>query len=330
MTVLFVGTEDIHFTWGGVPEVVTQAVSGPITNFRSAWARCALATAYTAGESFYRVPESHGASAVDSWVHCRFQQAASQLGQTSVFRFNNADLTRLYIMGRGGQHPELWRQDLDGTTTKLATGVLPMPPWWRLGRFDMHVNLTAGIFEMYIDLFRSIYFVGDLTHGEYGTLTGFDLGGSAGGTTFSEIAWTTYNSRKIVGVHSIWGVGNGAALQWAGTKDDVDEIIVDESDANWTDIAGKIQEYTVSPLTVQLTDNVVISAVMLGARMATNPTDISLVVRTHSADFLSPAYDTDGAMEDRMNIWETNPATGLPWTKADLNDTGFNIGVASV
>ena len=109
---------------------------------------------------------------------------------------------------------------------------------------------------------------------------------------------------------------------------DVDEITVDETNANYTDTIGLVQEYTIPPLPV-LAGNVIIGGVMVGARMATSTTDEAVVVRTGGTDYLSTGFDTSGAVEDRMNIWETNPDTLAPFTPDEVNDPDFNIGVAS-
>jgi hypothetical protein len=119
-------------------------------------------------------------------------------------------------------------------------------------------------------------------------------------------------------------------MDWTGVKADVDEVAVDESDANYTDTPGLVQEYTIPPLPPDLAGSSIISAVMVGARMATNPTDEAVVVRTGGVDYQSTAFDTDGAIEDKMNIWEVNPDTSLPFTPAEVDAADFNIGVASV
>lgn len=326
----FIGTEDIHFTWGGTPGV-DNITGGVQTKYRTNWARCALTTSFLGGEAFYRVPETFGVSTTDCWLTFQMQQAASQIPQTALIRFNVGDAPRLYLMGRGGQYPTLWRVNDTGPDTQLAKGTLPMAAWFHLARYDMHVNLVTGVFRLYINLDISITFTGDLTNGgEFSAITGFDLGGSASGTTFSEIAWLPYDSRRVVGIKSIWPYGDGVDMDWVGTKEQVNEVEVNLDDANWTDTAGLVQEYTIQSLPTDLSDNVRIAAVMLGARLATNPADTALVIRTHGINYLSPAYDTSGAIEDRQYIWTTNPATGLDFTKDEINAADFNIGFASV
>lgn len=324
MTIYHVGTEDIHFIRAGGAIVKTTAGT-----FRSAWSRCSL----EAGSGpFWRAPLEHmSVSTSEFWWTCQLIQAASVFSFSDWVRFLDGSTWRLAVYGREGQLPALLRHNDDDTITTLATGTLPMFSLSRLGRVDIYANVGGGVFKLYLDREISISFTGDLTNSEYSAITGYDLYGGGGSTSvarFSEVCWRSDDTRKMIGVRAIWPYGNGVNQDWTGGISDVDEIAVDETDANYTGTPGLVQEYTIPPLPL-LTGNVIVGAVMVGARMATNPTDEAVVVRTGGADYLSTSYDTGGAIEDRMNIWETSPDTLVAFTQDEVNDPDFNIGVAS-
>lgn len=324
MTVYHVGTEDIHFVQGAGAEASTDS-----TRFRPEWSRCALTVAFG---TFWRAPLQHmSVSTTEFWFTCRLTQTASSISFSDWLRFLEGDTWRLAVYGRQAEIPQLLRHNNDHTTTTLATGSLPMHALGVVGLVNIYVNLGTGTFRLYLDRELALSFTGNLTNsGQYSAITGFDLYGAGflAGAHFSEVCWRTEDTRKIIGVRAIWPYDDGVNLDWSGTIDDVDEASVDETDANYTDTVGLVQEYTVPPLPL-LTGNVIVGGVMVGARMATSTTDEALVVRTGGTDYLSASQDTGGAIEDRMNIWETSPDTSVAFTQDEVNDPDFNIGVAS-
>ncbi len=324
MTIYHIGTEDIHFVQGAGAVISTDS-----TSFRSAWSRCSLVAS---SGTFWRAPLQHiSVSTAEFWFTCRLIQNASAISFSDWLRFLDGDTWRLAVYGRQGQIPRLLRHNDDDTTTTLAIGSLPMFTLNVVGLVNIYVNLGTDTFRLYLDRELALNYTGDLTNsGEYSAITGFDLYGAGflAAARYSEVCWRSDDTRKIIGVRAIWPYGDGTNMDWTGTIADVDEIAVDETDANYTDTVGLVQEYTIPPLPL-LTGNVIIGGVMVGARMATNPTDEALVVRTGGADYLSSSQDTGGAIEDRMNIWETNPDTSVAFTQDEVDDPDFNIGVAS-
>jgi len=256
-------------------------------------------------------------------------QDASVISFSDWIRFLNGDTWQFAVYGRESEYPKLLKNNGDDVPPiTLATGSLPMFALNRVGRVDIYSNTGSGEFRMYLDRELALSFTGGFS--DSGAITGFDLygGGFEANASFSEVCWRSDDTRKMIGVRSVWPFGDGVNMQWIGVKEDVNEIPVDETDANYTDTPGLVQEYTIPPLPV-FTQNVVVSAIMVGARMATNPTNQAVVVRTNDADYLSPSFSTGGAIEDRMGIWETNPATSAQFTLDEVNDSEFNIGVAS-
>lgn len=324
----FVGTEDIHFIPIGSP-----IVRDWFGTFRMIWSRCSLVC--NAGpfvDERWRAPLPHLPVSTDEfWWTCQIYQVGSSiLGHTSFVEFRSSDdVPRIRVFGQNGSKPELWRQDSDETLTKLATGTLPMPSVSRLGKIDIYVSLSDGIFRLYVDRVLVLDFTGDLTNSsEYDAIIGFDIRGSYSGAHYSEICWTQDDTRKFAGVYDIWPESDGNATDWNGSKDDVDEIESDITDANWTDTPDLIQQYRTRALPA-LTGNVRIAAVMLGAEMATDPVDVALDIRVNSTDYFSADFSTGGVPERKMKIWEQNPGTSSDFTKDELNSSEFNIGVKS-
>jgi hypothetical protein len=343
MTIYHVGTEDIHFVQAGGAVVITSTAGSP--HFRSDWVRCALGSTWFSfgdgSETFWRGPLDHmTVSTGEFWLTCRLYQAATQGAMTDLIGFNEGATRRLSVLARPGQNPILYRHE-DGTTDDptrplgttrfvLANGILPMFAQDSLGRIDIYVNLGTGAFKLYLDHALALTFSGDLLNGAFSEINSYDLLGSNGNAQFSEVCWRSDDTRKIIGVRAVWPYGDGNTQDWTGVKEDVDEAAVDEEDANYTDTPSLLQQYTIPPLPSGLTENTIVGAVMLGARMATNPTDEAVNIRTGGSDFNSTTFDTDNAIEDRMYIWPTNPDTSAPFTIDEVNDADFNIGVASV
>ena len=345
MTIYHVGTEDIHFIHiGGVgtfpnPDVITGSDFGEIP-YREEWSRCGLRSTWTPlGDSGtgWRGPLSNmPLSLTEFWLTCRLHQASSNGAQTDLIGFNEVGIRRLALKARPGAKPILYRVHDDEIENPphlhrdtLAIGLFPIFRQSRLGRIDIYCNLITGVFKLYLDFAVAITFTGDLTNGEFSAIDSYDLLGSNGNAIWSEVCLRSDDTRKMIGIRDIWPYADGAALDWTGIKDDVDEVAVDESDANYTSILGVIQEYKTPPLPPNLTGNTIVGAVMVGARMSTDPTNEAVVVRTDGSDFLSSDFDTDGAIEDGMYIWETNPNTSSQWTTNEISDPDFNIGVAS-
>lgn len=321
MTIYHIGVEDIHFIALGSPDVSTT------TGFRPEWARCSLATFTGPGnDKRWRAPLiDNPVSTNEFWLTCRMYTAI--IVSTKWFRFLSGDgQERLSLHGSSASRPVLKRTDDDETVTTLATGSGIWASGGKIAKIDIYVNLGTGVFKVYSDYALILNATVDLTNGEYTDITGYDLSGDA---FWSEAVWRTEDTRKIPGVRTIWPYGDGNAQEWTGTKSDVDEIAVDVSDANYTDTIDRLQQYTIPPLPSGLTGNVVVGAVMLGARMETNPTAEALNIRTGGNDYFSGDFDTGGGIEDHMNIWEQNPDTSAPWTTAEINDAAFNIGVKS-
>jgi hypothetical protein len=322
MTLYFVGTEDIHFVNFGAPGVTES----PGSSGRSQWSRCVLSAFVTSGvDTRWRAPLPGNPVTTNAfWLTFRLYTATAITHPFVRFMSGSAQ-DRLRIHGHSAAVPYLTRIDNDETVTTLGTGISILPSGGALKKIDIYVNLGTGVVKLYSDHMLILTVSGaDLTNSEYSDITGFDLAGNA---VYSEVVWRTEDTRSVIGVRSIWPYGDGHAQDWTGTKEDVDEETVDENDANYTDTSGIRQQYTIPPLPSSLTGNVVVGGVMLGARMATNPVDEELNIRTGGNDFESASFDTDGAIEDRMKIWETNPDTSAGWTTDEISDADFNIGV---
>jgi hypothetical protein len=267
----FIGTEDIHFIPIGSPFVVYNPPPGTAP-FRLPWARCALVC--DAGpfiDDRWRAPLAHqSVSTSEFWWTCQiYQTGSAAFGTTGLIGFlgdyagdASGKSWRLMLVAQSGRLPSLYRQNNGAfnsavnplgfpysaysnvLNTHLATGTLTMPGGGRIGKLDIYVNLSSGIFRLYVDRVLVMNFTGDLTNGEYSAITGFDLMGNFNAAHFSEIYWhPDSDTRKLAGVYSIWPISAGHTTQWTGTFDDVDEIVHDLADANYTGTVGLIQQY---------------------------------------------------------------------------------------
>ncbi len=338
-TVYFVGVEDIHFENFGHPSLDTNSA-----HFRPAWARCALASSGgRGGWGNWWLPEAYGLSLTDFWQTAEYYYVGTILNTDvkPLLIFYSSGVPKLAVYANYGgtlSTPALTfglykvNSPDYSSVTLLVNGITGGFPTDTLHKLDLHVDLTGGRFTIYSDGLDSgggalLDYSGDLSFAS--PVTGWSWGGSDSQVFWSEIALASCDTRSIVGLRTLVPDAVGHLDQWSGAVSDINEIVNNDTTINETDTADFIQDYHVAgPMPTGLPSDAYVRAVMVGARVASGPTAISVTVRS-STDDAQGSFTTSGAFLNKRHIWSINPDTGQPYTVAQVADANFNIGVKS-
>ncbi len=335
--VYFMGTEDIHFENYGSPSVSTNS-----STFRSAWARCSLqAIGGVEGWGNWWIPSVYGLSLTAFWLTAEYFYNGSNVNtliKPVIIFYNSTDVPQLALFGSAAS-PTWQLYKVTGpdpsnfsNLTLLQTGLAGGFSFASLHKLDLFVDTAGGRFTIHSPGEDSgggplLDYGGDLSFA--GAITGWSFGGSNGSINWSEIALASCDTRSIVGLRSLVPDAVGAVDAWSGTVTDINEIVNNDITINETDTANLVQEYHVTGLPAGLPTDAYVRAVMVGARMATGPTDVSVLLRPSVTDDPQGSFSTGGAFLNKRHIWETNPETTMPFTVAQVNNAAFNIGVKS-
>lgn len=122
--------------------------------------------------------------------------------------------------------------------------------------------------------------------------------------------------------------GNGTTQQWLNPAyTNINPIIINDANSSYTDVVGQDQQVTLIP---EPAGNYAIKAVKVVARAngpaGAIPTGIKLGFRNSSgAVAVNPAHAITTAFEPYLDIFETDPITGQPWS--DM--TGYQLDMRS-
>jgi hypothetical protein len=336
MTDYFIGVEDINFSPIAGPTLLTGS---PFA--RTGWARVALCGRYRVGGgllySAWRVPYYWGVTVAGAWwfTFRSYAPVVDTVPGPLMRWLSTGDQPRLELWpvpASGDTYtnniPSFYKIDAAGNRTLLTpfTGAFawngPMQKW------DIYVNYSpSGSIAAWIDGDQLCAWSGDPTTDGVTTLTGFEL--TAQG--FSEILWSTNDTRGILGVFTLVPTAAGNSDNWTqGSVADINETAVNDGTVNASNTAGQLQQYTTPALPVT---QGTVQSVMLSARAiatAGGPQHLDLILRTNNVNTSSGLYaPAAGFANLPPTIWQTNPVTGLPWTLSDLNSPPFNIGIQS-
>jgi hypothetical protein len=113
----------------------------------------------------------------------------------------------------------------------------------------------------------------------------------------------------------------------------VDEIVPNSNDFVEVNNVNALQSFGVTGVPAAF-NTYNIKGVVVGMRMSIDNgsvvNDNELLVRTGGTEYLSGGVGMtkDGSLQSKQYVWETNPATGQPWTVGEL--ASVEIGVKSI
>ena len=134
-------------------------------------------------------------------------------------------------------------------------------------------------------------------------------------------------------IQAIKPIGAGNSTQWTPSAGDnyacVDEVPPSETDFVSTNTAAHLDTYGVGALVGMIGSVKCVQLQALAkAEGSPTPTNIQLAVRSGAVDYVSPNKAVPTVSTQLAAIWETDPATGVPWTESAVN--AAEIGVKAV
>lgn len=312
---LFYGGEigSVTASSGGVYEYTGSG------KFDATRARCAILV--SSSGSYAQSPTFAGQS--DIWFHWRASISQPIISGTATHFAALGGATaqaRLTVTRSGSALAEMTLEYLSGETW-VSVGTYTTVHE-ALSTFDLHINKTTGVLQLYAEGALVI------------DVSGLSLSGLASFTAcrwYGHIAAAAYFSELCVSTSSTVGMaiisrypnGDGANTAWTGTYADVDEIVYNDADAISTAAADQLETFTHTGGSLT---GLVIRGVGVTARAkkgATGPTSLKGVIRIGSTDYLSTATEALGLGYGAHGfVWETSPATSSAFTESEITQFG--------
>lgn len=137
-------------------------------------------------------------------------------------------------------------------------------------------------------------------------------------------------------VMTLYASGDGPDTAWTNTWAEIDELVYSDADGINTVNNNDVENF--AGTLVSRIDIYSIRAVCVTARArrsATGPQNIQLNLNVGGTNYFSATKALDVAFKAFVNVWETNPATGVAWQPSDIatgSSTSANIkfGVKSI
>ena len=314
-------------------------------NFRPGWARLAIYLNSNGSDPpLNRLTTPQFSSSSTVWIHAQFCTLYYSCNNGNFDTISGYQMLRvmdtagnptLVVRGTGtnGQLAIASRTS-GGSFTTLVTCPAAFSP--QLTQLDLYVNYgTSGEVALYSNSVRVCDFTGNVTNGDGATaLNQIEMSapGSAPGM-WSEVIVATTDTRAL-SRFTAYTNGNGSSTAFSGSN--VCTAIwnvnsVNDANYAYTNTSNLIHECTVFSTLPPGSYSVVGVGMSTRALVgATGPQHFNFVVRTGGADYPSADYAPTYNFGNFSNyVLETNPATGLPWTLADLQAAGFNVGLKS-
>lgn len=335
---LFVGAEDLDFTWVGQSIAIDTSAS----HFRAGYARYGLSI--PPGSSYVITPTAWFASG-SFWTTARLWNSVAfyQFPNGNVlFRAHDAaGVLRLQIIGASG----VWsvqKVNSVGTATPLFTFAYPFlnGPTFP-DKLDIFINYavsgTVTVYNTQAGTTTQLgTFSGDVTTDGVTSLGSVGFGHSIDGqfsdhgtTSWSEVIVSTQDTR-LSSLITFAPVANGVNSNWTGVVGNVNPNLYNDAVINTVAAANLVQEYTIGSFPAGTFYIATVVPTARVARGATGPQNLQMVTRTAAADFVS-ATQALALAPGRVSVpFDLNPNTGVAWTEADLAAAGFNFGLKSI
>lgn len=335
-TILFAGGEDSEFTLFNASMVTTPG------KFRSTYARAAIScgamntpgaqhlfagdlAAYLAGQP---------ANDKEFWYGYRWVGGGGFIiGGISLRMYDSAgtgakEWFRLRGQGAGDQQLQL---SPDGFTNRLTLVNYPASTIAQPGTpaewcFRIKIHPTAGVIEWWINggLWYSTP-VGNTAAYCSGSPSKaiFGCANSNGDTYISEVR-ATAASRPCVGMDIFTAdyTADGANTAWAGGVASINEIREDSSTLLTSTAAGQDSCFVSRPLPA-LSGNMGVQAVINSGKWRTTvgaPQHLKHYLRIGGTNYLGASQSVPTVAGTLQTVWETSPATGVPFTASEFNN----------
>jgi hypothetical protein len=223
-----------------------------------------------------------------------------------------------------------------GASSVDATASIPYQITVNL-EFYFYIDNTNGRMVVKINGVPYINFTGD-TLGTHSTFNGFELGMVATSTNvygfFDDVVLDDSDWPGNTIIQAIKADGAGNSAQWTTSVSTpnwqtVDEVPASDVDYVYTNTVDQTDTHTAGSLVGTIAS---IKCVQVQARTikegAATPTNLGVVVRTNSTDYVSSDIAVPTALTGLSVLWNTNPSsTGVAWDVTAVN--ALEIGIKS-
>lgn len=210
----------------------------------------------------------------------------------------------------------------------LATSVLDVPTTIFRLDFRCKLSATVGEMELYINGALFVSYSGNTAPSSGTDIYSLSVGNiTIGGTcVHSAIMVADENTRGLTFIQRL-PAGNGALSQWTGSYTAIDETGINDADFITPSTAGDISTFTFQTIPSQYTDFDVKAVVLSGRGQAgpSDPTGFDMVTRVGSTNYFSALASIPPAFAGRQVVLLNNPATGVPWTRAEVDAAQFGF-----
>lgn len=314
MTVYFQGSEGENFNAVG-----SNDTSG---DHDTVWSRQALngsKRAYT------------GAAITDFWVRTNARNTTTILGNNHVWAtiYDLAGTARIRWRGTSNN---VWAIEYWNGSSWVATGCSGTGIWNTQVEIVCHIDITTGTVETWNN--------GTLQ----GSVTGVPLStyfADLSSVLFSQPTGNFYVSQVIIADESLllwnlasaWPIANGTDTDGVGDYTNVDENGVSDTDYNSFTAAGEKRSYTLSTTNrnnISRYAKAVTAACRAMRLDNTGPQQIRPYLLIGGTRYYGTTFMLTTGWDAYHYTWRDNPATGLAWEIAEVEDTALEVGWEAV
>lgn len=308
MTMLFMGGEMSSFLPSDSSP--TEVADPALAYWDSTYARCAMRTSNGSDTNYFET--TSWTSQTSLYFHAEFQQFTLGIGYNNgiLYFYDGADYAVQLKKYTDDTFELLYHNGV--AWVSADTAVLNASPQ----SLDIFIDTANGILRAYFGGTKRM------------EATGLDLSNLSGVTKASMVSnyymsWSqvVVDTNPTIG-GKLWTapiIGDGATSQFAGTWDDIDEIVYDDGTFISSGTNGHVSTFEIDPPDV---DGYVIQAVGVYARVrcgAGGPQNFQPVIRSGGTNYPSGVNQAlDIGFEPHGYIWETDPDTGSAWLFADF------------
>jgi hypothetical protein len=331
VNIIDVAGEDGQFVYpSGNPTIGTGG------NFRAGFARCAFGV--SGSQSIRRM---WGQTLNAGWTTARVDcpgHSEGYYGGNNMFSLVDANgVTRIALVTPNGNITGPYNvvkftaagvATTLGQTNGINFSTAPAIP----DKLDVQWNYSSGgLLNIYINAALAFSYAGDITTDDGAAISGVDYmsycnaGDSNTVTWYSELI-TADGDTRTMNLVTLAATGPGTVDQMTGAYTNASQISVNDANYDTTTTAGAVQRYKMSDLPAG-TYNVLTKATQLRGTLGSGLGHIAVSELIGGAAFTQAAVPLPAGYADLPLIFEnTNPATGVAWTMADINDAAREAG----
>ncbi len=270
-------------------------------------------------------------SALSTVIHqFRFKKTGSGSALGEVLSFLDDASFQVHLGLRSDLYLALYRES-GGTELAVTPSPIPGNTWVYL-KIKLTLGNPSGLFQLYVDNVLSINFTGRTQYTANTSMTQFRVG--AGDNPAIQAYWADFivmdtngaqNNDFIaeMAVDAPLADAAGAYSQWTplsgANYTNVNTAPPDSAKFNTSSTVGNQDAYhypdVAAGTIAMIADNLLVKTTGGGAAT------IKSIFRSNSIDAYGPDKAVPSDYHDLQSISELSPATGIPWTTAELNNT---------